>query len=232
MRVSTAIGGVALTIFTVLIVISFSSMYESTYGSIGSFEIKAKSVKFTNQSMSLFSEISGSNTGHFNELVSLLNSSFMIAPGSNNSTNISLPIDISSLISEGWPSKNVSLSDSMLIFASSLFLKASRNVNISMDLGAPFEGFAISSFKTSSNVGANNISLNFTDFFSQKLNIKSLSIFENNTSIGNVSLPVLSYGKNYNVSGTVNILSNAPQVNLTFKAGPIKWTLNNITVRP
>lgn len=230
MRISTAIGGVALTIFTILIVISFASMYESTYGSVGSLEVKAKGVEFTSQSVLLFSEISGRNPGNFNEIVSALNNSFLIGPGSTNSTNISFPFNISSLVSKGWPSNNVSLSASMLVFAASFLLKASRNMNISMSLGAPFGNFSIGKLESGSGSGSGNISVNFTDFFSQGLNITKIDVLENSTSIGNIALPVLSFGSNYNLSGTVSLLNGSPHANLTFKAGPIQWTIHNITV--
>ncbi len=231
MRTSSMIGGAALAVFTVLIVISFASMYDSTYASVGSVQAQSEKVVFTDQSLFLIASMSANNSGHFTELVSVLNKTFKIAPGKSNITDFSIPLNLTKLYSGEWPLKNASVSMNILVQAASILLKASRGLNLSVDVGAPFGGFSVSNLtETVFGNAHDNLSVSFTDLFAQFLNITKIAVFNGSKNIGNLTLPDLEFGKSYSVQGKVNLSGSSPSVNLSFRAGPFHWSLNNITV--
>ncbi len=226
------IAGSALVVFTILVAVSFASMYQSTYGSVDTVTAYNQHLSLTNDSLGLLGNLSVKNNGYLGEVVSILNKTFTIQPGSSNSTGFSVPLNLSGLYSGGWPIDNASLSISMLVKATSVVLKASKFLNLSVEVGAPFGGFNISPGASSN--GVFNLTLSFKDLFRQALNLTNITAFQGNKSIGTVQLPVLVYGHSYKINGKFSLpglSSGKNSANLTFDAGPFHWTMKNVTVR-
>lgn len=216
-----------MSIFAAVMLISVVSAYQSTYGfdlqSVGNAVVVGGSGVAINESLV------GNNLGLSAVSLSILNKSFMLSPGQKSLGDFLVPLNLDKLTALGYPTHNISLGVSILGKLAALFFKLAKDFALGDTLiPAPFDNFNVTGITSLSN-GTGLIQVAFNYFLPVMFHIAEIAITSGNLSLGNISLSGLSPGFN-SLTSNLLIPSGLNMLNLTFQAGPLKWTSNNISI--
>lgn len=232
MKLSSMISGAALAVIVVLMLISVVSIYDATYGTISDLKVSSPQLGISDQGVYYSSNISGNNRGFMPTTLEVMNQSLSLSPGKNTTQYFVFPINLTNLYNNQWPLQNVTVSLSYLVSLVSYFFNASLPVKQNVTIPAPFYGFNVTKIlnNSSTNNYSHTIYASFSYFFPMIMKISNISVLFNGTQIGNITLPPLSVGHSFGVSGNINLKTNLPTVNLEFKAGPLSWMVKDVKV--
>ncbi|GEM_PF-4474903 len=222
MKKTTSVAAVALSVFTAVMLVSVVSAYDSAYGfTIFSSE---PSIIFTNDGVVLNESVSGINSGMMPVRVSVLNESFIVQPGNKIMRSIFMPLNLTDLLSNGYPLHNVTIPLSLMAFITALFFNASKSIILGgKNIPAPFSNFSVDNV-TQTSFGKAIIEVSFYYFLPEMFHIANILLKYHNTTLGQISLKNLTRGLNI-LSGTLSTGNSSIPAEITFVAGPLSWSV-------
>lgn len=233
MKISSAIGGSALAVLIVVMLISVVSIYDTAYGTLSTISMGPPNIQVNNDSVVMNMNVTADNRGLVNTELFTNNGTYEFVVGQQSTYTLSTPLKLSYLYGDDWPIHNATYPVTFPMSVVSYFFNTTLSVgpeNISIP--APFYGFKITKIVNTSG-GSNfthQIFVEFTDYLPLPSTISKITISSDGGQIGSIPLPQLTYGNFFNVSGYLSSNTVNAKLNLTFSAGPISWVVNDVSI--
>jgi hypothetical protein len=229
MRISGPLRMIGYVIFVVsILVLPFAFM--SVDQTVHDISYSQPTIGYDNSTFVVNGTISGMNNGSFEIDITVFNHTFAFIPGSQEHYSYSVPLSSTGITQDGWPLKNASIDiDASL---SVLFFNSSVNNIISVSVPAVFSGFSISSTGSSSTGNGStlyNLHAAFVDYLAGTLYIGHIPISYDGKYVGELNASSVAYGNN-SENGYVLLPSGISPANLTFGAGGVQWSVNNVRI--
>ncbi len=211
----------------VVLVVSGLFVYNTAYGTLKNMKLAENGFNYSNTGISMNFTVSGINKGFMSERIIIGNSSIEFPPGYEVSKSILFSIPLSSLNKYGWPENNVTVPESLPIELPGYLFTITTKLEHNFTIGAPVYGFNVTNVKP---VEPENysISVSFTYFTQVSIPSGQIIIYNGTQPIGNISFNSLAPGTEYNLTGSF-YMKNAPStVDLSFRMGPISWSVKNV----
>ncbi|MFG1519549.1 MAG: hypothetical protein AAE977_03620 [Thermoplasmataceae archaeon] len=229
MRISGPLRMIGYVIFVVsILVLPFAFM--SVDQTVHDISYSTPTIGYDNSIFVVNGTVSGVNNGSFAVDITVFNNTFAFIPGSQEHYSYSVPLSSTGIAQDGWPLKNASIDiDASL---SILFFNSSVNNIISVNVPAVFSGFSISSTGNSSHGNGStlyDLHAAFVDYLAGTLYVGHIPISYNGRYAGELNASSVAYGYNTE-NGFVLLPSGISSANLTFGAGGVQWSLNNVRI--
>ncbi|MCL4329650.1 MAG: hypothetical protein M1533_01445 [Candidatus Thermoplasmatota archaeon] len=228
MKLSAMIGTAAFSVIVVIMLIAVASMYQATYGSTN-FEVTSETVYYTTSGPVLAATIHASDNSYLPSNLQALNYSGSV-PGMGSSVfNISMPLNLSSLMGNLWPVHNVTMNVSTIIHIVSFILSDAVPLAIKgIRVLAPFAGFAIGNVTAQKN-GTYLVSATFTYLLPLALEFTSIAVHHGSALLGNLTIGSVGASQKVSATGYINSPGSGGPTNLTMSAGSFSWTEEAVT---
>ncbi len=223
MKLTKLIFIAAFSIICVFLVVSASSIYVSAENDLKDIELSFVKLEIRNGKLTANMDVSAKNTNALPSTVSIFNNNLTINPYSSSNSFFNLPVNITSLTAQGWPTESIIYYANAVI---SEFLNGvgittlSRNISTQL----PFLFTNVSLVKNPDN---NTYTLFINDMIPIGLSVLKVGIYTGEKFLGNLSFANQSgnLSGNLSLSGILdssNLLGNLSSVFFDFLGVKLK----------